>query len=378
MTKTDCAPLVVLCAGGTGGHVFPALALAADLLAREFRVALVTDTRGRRFGTRDLDLPVHVVSSGVPGGGMAGRLRGVCALGWGVFQSGALLGRLRPAAVVGFGGYPSVPPVFAAGKMGIPVVLHEANAVLGKANAFLAGRASRIALSWPGTEGIPERALGRCVVTGNPVSPEIAALGMRPYPSLSASGPFRIFVTGGSQGAKVFGTVVPGALAGLPAAARARLEVVQQCLEADLTAVRALYEAAGVKATLAPFVPDMAERLAAAHLFIGRAGAATTAELTAAGRPAIYVPYPHHADQQQKNNADRIADAGGGWVMTESGFTVEALSARIETFLQAPETLVRAAEAARGCGRPDAALRLGNVVLEQVVTQSALHRQTNA
>lgn len=358
--------LVLLCAGGTGGHVFPALALAADLTARNIRVALATDSRGRRFGAQEAGLPVHVISSGVPGGGLAARARGVCALGWGVFQSAALLRRLRPAAVVGFGGYPSVPPVFAAGKMGIPVVLHEANAVLGKANAFLAGGAARIALSWPGTEGVPERLQGRCVVTGNPVRPDISALGMRPYPPLGPSGSLRIFVTGGSQGAKVFGSVVPRALAALPGVARARVEVVQQCLETDIPAVQALYDSAGIRAVLAPFFPDMAQRLAVAHLFIGRAGAATTAELAAAGRPAIYVPYPHHADQQQKNNADRIADAGGAWVMTESGFTVEALSARIETFLQTPDILVRAAEAARGCGRPDAALRLGNLIAESL------------
>lgn len=363
---TISSPLIVLCAGGTGGHVFPALALSADLLARDFRVALVTDLRGQRYGTQNQAIPVHVVSSGVLAGGLAGRLRGVCGLGWGVLQSAALLRRLKPTLVAGFGGYPAVPPVFAAQRMGIPTLLHEANAVLGKANAFLAGGANRIALSWPGTEGISERAQGRCVVTGNPVRPDIAALGMRPYPSVSSSGPFRIFVTGGSQGAKVFGDVVPRALASLPSSARARIEVVQQCIESDVLAVRALYQAAGIQSLVAPFFSDMPERIATAHLFIGRAGAATTAELTAAGRPAIYVPYPHHADQQQKNNADRIADAGGAWVMTESGFTVEALSERIETFLQSPETLVRAAEAAHGCGRPDATLRLGNLVADLV------------
>lgn len=359
---TNPSPLVVLCAGGTGGHVFPALALGADLLARGFRVAFVTDSRGKRFVTSSPDMPVYEVSSGAPAGGVSGRVRALWALGWGAVQSFGLLRKLRPAAVIGFGGYPCVPPVFAAQKMGIPTVLHESNAVLGKANAFLAGGATRIALSWPGTDGVPARAQGHCVVTGNPVRPEIAALGMRPYPSVSPSGPLRIFVTGGSQGAKIFGQIVPKALAALPAAARARVEVVQQCVESDLGAVHSLYGAAGIQAFLSPFFTDMPERIAAAHLFIGRSGATTTTEITAAGRPAIYVPYPHHADQQQKNNADRIADAGGAWVMTESGFTVEALSARLETFLQSPETLVRAAEAARGCGKPDAALRLGNLV----------------
>lgn len=374
MSDDSASPLILLCAGGTGGHVFPALALAADLIARNMRVALATDLRGRRFVDQTAGFAVHLISSGVPGGGLVARARGVCALGWGVFQAAALLRRLRPAAVVGFGGYPSVPPVFAASKRGIPVILHESNGVLGKANAFLAGGAARIALSWPGTEGVPDRVLGRCVVTGNPVRPEIAALGMRPYPPLGPSGPLRIFVTGGSQGARVFGDVVPRALAGLSAGARGRLEVVQQCLEADIPGVQAVYDQAGIRVTLAPFFPDMAARLAVAHLFIGRAGAATTTELAAAGRPAIYVPYPHHADQQQKNNADRIADAGGAWVMTESGFTVEALSARIETFLQTPDSLVRAAEAARGCGRPDAALRLGNVVADVMGGQGGLVR----
>lgn len=366
---TNQPPLVVLCAGGTGGHVFPALALAADLQARGFRTAFVTDLRGRRFVPHMSDMPVYEVSSGATGGGGVSRqIRTLWALGWGTFQSFRLLRRLKPTIVVGFGGYPSVPPVFAAQRMGLPTVLHESNAVLGKANAFLAAGATRIALSWPGTDGVPARAQGHCVTTGNPVRPEIAALGMRPYPPLTPSGPFRIFVTGGSQGAKIFGEVVPRALAALPAAARARVDVVQQCLESDLGAVHSLYGAAGIQAFLSPFFTDMPERIAAAHLFIGRSGATTTTEITAAGRPAIYVPYPHHADQQQKNNADRIADAGGAWVMTESGFTVEALSARLETFLQSPETLIRAAESARGCGKPDAALRLGNLVSDLIAS----------
>jgi UDP-N-acetylglucosamine--N-acetylmuramyl-(pentapeptide) pyrophosphoryl-undecaprenol N-acetylglucosamine transferase len=284
----------------------------------------------------------------------------------GLIKAYRLVRKLKPTLVIGFGGYPSVPGVFAAQRLGIPTIIHEQNAIIGRANGFLARRANRIALSWPEIQGLEDADKVRAVVTGNPVRPEIAALFTQAYPHASDTGPLRVFIMGGSLGASVFSTVVPKALARLSPDYRARLEIVQQCREADIQATREAYRAAGIKAELETFFTDVAGELGKAHLVIARSGASTVAEVTTAGRPAIFVPYPHHKDQQQKINADAVSDAGGAWTMTESGFTPDALLARMETFLQNPSILFRAAEKARSCGKPDAARKLGNLVTEMV------------
>ncbi|MCB9988572.1 MAG: undecaprenyldiphospho-muramoylpentapeptide beta-N-acetylglucosaminyltransferase [Rhodospirillales bacterium] len=362
MTKTD-SKLIVLSAGGTGGHLTPALALAHDLLARGYRVALVTDGRAKTYGLKiDGKITVYTVKAGTLGKGLMGKIKGAAALATGLVQARLLIRKIKPAVVVGFGGYPSYPAVNAAQAEKIPTIIHEQNAVLGKANAMLAPKAERIALSYPHVHGIEGADEVRAVVTGNPVRPEISALYTVPYPTPEHDGPLRIFITGGSLGAHVFAAVVPAALARLSDPQKARLEITQQCRAEDVDQVMADYKAAGIKAECASFFNDVHERLAAAHLFIGRSGAATTAEVAVAGRPAIFVPYPHHADQQQKINAEAMADAGGAWVMIQEGFTEDALRTRIETFLQNPESLFQAAEAARSCGKPDAARRLGNLV----------------
>jgi UDP-N-acetylglucosamine--N-acetylmuramyl-(pentapeptide) pyrophosphoryl-undecaprenol N-acetylglucosamine transferase len=306
---------------------------------------------------------VHVVKSGTLGNGLIGKIRGVTSLGLGIVQAGRLMDRLKPAAVVGFGGYPSVPAVYAAQRRGIPSVIHEQNAILGRANVLLARRADRIALSMAHVAGLDEADAVKCSVTGNPVREEIANLFSRSFPAIEQDGILRILVMGGSQGARVFSEVLPKAVSRLSAAHRARLEIFQQCRAEDIENARALYAGSGVKVRLETFYDDVAEILARTHLVISRSGASTVAEVTAAGRPAIFVPYPHHRDQQQKINAESVADVGGAWVMTESGFTEVALLARLETFLQNPESLFRAAEASRSCGKPDAARRLGNLVV---------------
>lgn len=362
MNKEAESKLVVLSAGGTGGHMFPAAALGRDLISRGYRVELVTDTRGQKFADIFGDIPVHVIQSGTLGAGIVGKLKGMSRLGLGIIRAGRLLGQLKPAAVVGFGGYPSVPAVYAAQRRGIPTVIHEQNAILGRANVFLAPKAKRIALSVPHTQGLEEADAVRAVFTGNPVREEIAALYTKAYPLLKPDGEMKIFVMGGSLGAHVFADILPRALAQLAGPYRARLDITQQCRAEDIDHVRAAYQAAGIKARLATFFHDVPDILAHTHLVIARSGASTVAEVTASGRPAIFVPYPYHADQQQKINADAVADVGGGWVMTQNGFTEDAITARLETFLQSPETLFRAAEAARGSGRPDAARRLGNLV----------------
>jgi UDP-N-acetylglucosamine--N-acetylmuramyl-(pentapeptide) pyrophosphoryl-undecaprenol N-acetylglucosamine transferase len=355
--------LILLSSGGTGGHVFPAAALGHDLVSRGYRVEWITDTRGEKYRAIFGEIPVHVVKSGTLGGGILGKVRGITSLGLGIMQAGRLLDRLRPAAVVGFGGYPSVPALYAAQRKGIPTVIHEQNAILGRANVLLARRADRIALSMAHVSGLDEADAMKAIVTGNPVRAEIANLFSRSYPAIEQDGPLRLFVMGGSQGARVFSEVLPVAVSRLSPAHRARLDIVQQCRAEDIEKARQLYAGSGVKVRLETFYDDVPEILARTHLVISRSGASTVAEVTAAGRPAIFVPYPHHRDQQQKINAESVADVGGAWVMTESGFTEAALLARLETFLQNPESLFRAAEASRSCGKPDAARRLGNLVV---------------
>lgn len=354
--------LILLSAGGTGGHMTPARALAQDLVSRGFRIELVTDVRGKKLAHLFGDIPVHVVRSGTVGAGIKGKIRGAFDLGVGFAHAFYLVLRLRPKMVIGFGGYPSVPAVYMAQKLGKPTIIHEQNAIIGKANAFLAPQAGRIALSLPNVRGLNDSEKMRSVITGNPVRPEIAALYTQPFPNFGHETPLRIFVMGGSLGAKVFSDIVPQTLARLSPDYRKRLQIVQQCRQDDISLVKRTYDLAGIEADLRPFFDDVAGELAKSHLIISRSGASTVAEVTTAGRPAIFVPYPHHKDQQQKMNADAVADAGGAWVMTEDGFTPDALLARIETFLQNPSILFRAAEKARECGKPDAARKLGNLV----------------
>lgn len=353
---------VLLAAGGTGGHMFPAEALAQDLLSRGFNVVLATDERGKKYEPFAGGISVKVLSCATMKPGIISKIKSAMALGTGYFQAAKLIKSIKPSVVVGFGGYPSLMPVYVAQNKRIPTIIHESNAVLGRANVFLSRKADRIAVGLPDITGLDESDAVRMVVTGNPVRPDIAALYNQPYPAIEQDGPLKIFVMGGSQGASVFAKVLPEAFASLPEAYCQRLDIVQQCREDELSEARRIYHEAGIKAELLPFFKNVAQRLAETHLFIGRSGAATVAEVTTAGRPAIFVPYPHHADQQQKRNADSVADLGGAWVMTENGFTKEALLARIESFLQNPETLFTAAENARKAGKPDAARKLGNVV----------------
>lgn len=358
----DDNKLILLSAGGTGGHMTPAQALGHDLISRGFRVEIVTDKRGMRYASMFDGMPMHSIKAGTLGAGIFGKVKGIASLGIGIAQANALIGKLKPAVVVGFGGYPSFPAVYAAQKLKVPTVLHEQNAIIGKANAMLANKADRIALSLPVMRGLDETDKVRAIVTGNPVRPEVADLYTEPYPLLKDNGALNILVMGGSLGATVFSEVVPKTLARLSSADRKRLKIVHQCRESDIESARAIYKDSGINAELSTFFENVPNLLQNSHLVICRSGASTVAEVTTAGRPAIFVPYPHHKDQQQKMNADAVADAGGAWMMTESGFTEEALLARIENFLQNPQTLFKAAEKARTCGKPDAARKLGNLV----------------
>ncbi|MDX9859810.1 MAG: undecaprenyldiphospho-muramoylpentapeptide beta-N-acetylglucosaminyltransferase [Rhodospirillales bacterium] len=358
-------PLIVLAAGGTAGHVFPAEALGRELLGRGCRVALVTDSRGTALGDFLAGGETHTIrAGGLAGKGVAARLRGGAELALGMWQARRLLGRLKPSVVVGFGGYASVPTMVAASLAGCRTAIHEQNAVLGRANRLLASRVSRIATSFEGCRAIPERSADRVVHTGMPVRAAIAAMRERPYMPPSGDGTIRLMVVGGSQGARIFSQVVPEAVTLLPEGLRCRLDIVQQCRPEDLAAANAIYQAHGITAELKSFFDDIPDRLAAAHLIIVRSGASTVAEALAVGRPAILVPYPHAIDDHQSFNAHAVAEAGGGWLMPQDGFTAPALAARLESLLGVPATLERAAAAARTVGRPDAATRLADMVMD--------------
>jgi len=362
--------LVVLTAGGTGGHVFPAEALAAELLDRGYELALVTDKRGQAFGGTLGRLSTFRISAGgIAGRGVGARVRAIAELGVGYFQARALLGRLKPAAVIGFGGYASVPAMLAATSAGFPTALHEQNAVLGRANRLLAPRVTRIATSYAQVSHLAPSLTAKVVQTGMPVRPAVIAQRAVDYPPLGADDPVRLLVLGGSQGARVLSEVIPAALAGLPEGLRKRLQLSQQCRPEDLDAVRAAYAGSGIEATLESFFHDVPERLANAHLVIARSGASTVAELTALGRPAILVPYPHAIDDHQTANAHAVDEVGGGWLIPQTAFTAETLAARLDSLFNLPGSLTRAATCARAAGAPDAAARLADLV-GQLITET--------
>lgn len=361
----DSRQPIILAAGGTGGHIFPAEALAEVLMSQGERVVLITDSRFAQFKTGALaKVEIRTIRAGTVGGSLYKKIKGGVFLGLGILQARKMLKELKPKVVVGFGGYPSFPTVFAAPKLGIPTVIHEQNSVLGRANRLLAPRVSRIAMSFPDTQMLAQQYVSKISMTGNPVRTSIRALKDVPYASISQDGKMHLLVTGGSLGATVFSEVVPAALAKLPAGLRARIRIDQQCREADIVQCTQLYKQMGVNVDLAPFFVDLPARLAGSHLVIARAGASTVSELAAAGRPGILVPLPSAMDNHQYYNGQALEAVGGGWVMTQDGFTADSLAARLEAFLTAPATLTKAAENAKLLGSPDAAEKLAALVLQ--------------
>nr|WP_321983330.1 UDP-N-acetylglucosamine--N-acetylmuramyl-(pentapeptide) pyrophosphoryl-undecaprenol N-acetylglucosamine transferase [uncultured Lichenicoccus sp.] len=354
---------IVIAAGGTGGHFFPAEALGAELLARGHRLILMTDRRGgQREGGVFARGPQHVLpGAGVAGRGLAGRLRSLAAIGAGVIEARRILSGLDAAAVIGFGGYPSVPPLLAArllGRRRPPIVLHEGNAVLGLANAQLARFADAVATSYPNTARLPMGA--EVTLTGMPVRPDIAAIAGRPYRTPGEI--INLLVWGGSLGARVLADIMPGVLAQFEPGLRARLRVTQQARPEDVDRVRAAYAQAGIPAEVAPFLRDIPSLLSAAHLVIGRAGGSSVAEITVAGRPALLVPLPIAASDEQTANATALVAAGAGWLVTQPHFNAAGLSALLPTLLTDPLALPSAAAASAGLGRPDAARLLADLV----------------
>ncbi len=371
MTATTDAShkTIVLAAGGTGGHIFPAEALARELLARGRAVTLVTDRRGHAFGDSLPEVPVHRIRAASPGSGIVGKLKAALQMGLGLLEARALLRQLGPAAVVGFGGYPSVPTVYAAAQAGIPTLLHEQNAVLGRANRMLIAGARRLAVAFAdvAVPAADDRTAGKIVRAGNPVRPAVAARRTVPYAVPDDHGPIRLLVMGGSQGARIFSEILPQAMARLPAALRNRIHLSQQCRPEDLEATRLLLSALGLGGLdLQSFFRDVPDRLAACHLAVTRAGASTIAELTCIGRPAILVPYPHATDDHQTANARQLAATGAAWLVPQPDFTAETLAARLTDLLASPGALGDAARNAQAWGTADAAAALADAVLAMI------------
>ena len=354
------SPIFALAAGGTGGHLFPAEAVARLLVASGAAVHLLTDRRVDAFATSVPGVTIDLVRAGRFGGGPLHAAYGLAELAVGMVQARRLLRRLAPAAVVGFGGYPSVPTMLAAAQLGLPTVIHEQNVVLGRANRLLASRARRIATGFAAVQGLRPADQDRAVHIGNPVRPEIRAVGIAPY--VPPEGALELLIVGGSQGARIFGEIVPPALGLLPAELRDRLRVSQQARPEDKEEVAAQYRALAVDAAIESFFQDMPARLQRAHLVICRAGASTIAELAAAGRPAILVPYPHAMDDHQTANAGEFTSAGGGWLVPQSELTPASLGARLANLLADPASLAAAAAASRAFARDDAAEHLAALV----------------
>jgi len=361
MAQHTRSPLVVVAAGGTGGHLFPAEALAIALTQRGIKVDLVTDERVSRYG----EFPgraTHVVASATfAGRNLFSLARAIFNLGLGTINALYLFVRLRPAVVVGFGGYPTIPPLFAAVLRNIPTVIHEQNGVLGRANRLLGPRARAIATGFGGIFADNPRLAAKATCTGNPIRPVVVEAAAIPYPG--ADGPLRILIFGGSQGARIMADVVPSAIELVPMAVQARLSVTQQARAEDIARVRSAYERLGVSAEVEPFFGDLPARMAASHIVISRSGASTVAELAAIGRPAILVPLPHALDQDQRANASALEKAGGAIVMEQARFTPDRVAAEIARLAAAPEKLAEMAAAARGQGILDAADRLADLVM---------------
>lgn len=363
-------PLIMLAAGGTGGHLFPAEALSHALHARGARVMLMTDTRAAAYAGSFPAEAVHAVPAATPSGRSPLKMAGaVLKLAQGTFAARRVIGRVKPAVLVGFGGYPTVPPVLGASLAGVRTVIHEQNAVMGRANRFLAGRATLIATGFAEVGGVAEPLRAKCRHVGNPVRPAVLEAARQDYDA-PGEGIIGLLVFGGSQGARVMADIVPQAVQLLTAAERARLAIVQQARAEDDGRVRGIYDGLGIRATISPFFKDLPAQMAASHLVIGRSGASTVAELTVIGRPAILVPLPGSLDQDQAANAAFLEKAGGAMRILQPDFTPQRLAAELSRMIAQPAHLTAMAANAKSAGIPDAADRLADLVIATAHSQN--------
>ncbi len=357
---------VLVAAGGTGGHLFPAEALSNALIARGYVVELVTDERATKYGSNFPARAVHQIPAATPSGGSPfAKAMALFTLARGTLAAYRLLKETKPLVLVGFGGYPTVPPVLAARFLHVPVILHEANAVMGRANRFLASRVDIIAKGFETLGGVDAKLAAKTRLTGNPVRPSVLNASHIPFPDFT-DGRLRLLVTGGSQGARIMSDVVPAAIELLPEELRRKLIIVQQARDEDVARVSGLYQRLGVEVEVRAFFTDLPARMAAAHLVIGRAGASTVSELAVIGRPALLVPFPHAIDQDQAGNAAQLAESGAAIVVPQTRFTPQWLAGALTEALNDQGDLFCRAELAKRAGIADAAERLADLVQQLV------------
>jgi UDP-N-acetylglucosamine--N-acetylmuramyl-(pentapeptide) pyrophosphoryl-undecaprenol N-acetylglucosamine transferase len=354
---------IVLAAGGTGGHLFPALAIKDELKKRGHKVFLITDKRGMNYAKLFEDITIYKVNSATfSGKNIIGKILAIPQIIKGIFEAKSLLKNLNPGVVIGFGGYPSFPTLKAAKMLNIPTCLHEQNAVLGKVNRHLAKSVDALALSFENTRKMKPLSYKEIFVTGNPVREEFCMLGEEYFPTISDDTDIHILIMGGSQGASIFSDIIPAAISTLPVGLQKRLVISQQCRKEDIENVKKAYSATKVRAELADFITNVPEVFRTTHLVIGRSGASTMSELTAAGRPAILVPYPFATDGHQVDNARGMAEAGGAWLYLQDDFTVRTLAKLLLKLSRSPKDIWHAAEEARKLGKPFATKDLADLV----------------
>lgn len=356
---------IAICAGGTGGHLFPAEALSAELKRRGHRIVLLTDDRGfkyrKNFPCDDIiQIPSSTLSLRAPLKAIIGLAR-IC---FGVFKALRFLKSSRACAIAGFGGYPTLPPMVAGRLLGLPACLHEQNAVMGRANRFLTRFANVLATSFEATQKAPGNEEIRTITTGNPVRDQVMDLRNSDYEPAIEDGHFRLLVFGGSQGAKIFSDIIPVGLNLLSIKTKKRLKVTQQCRAEDIETVKAAYKNAAIETEVATFFPNLPERIADAHLVVARSGASTLSELTVIGRPSVLIPLPGSLDNDQRENARALEAQGGAWVVDQAEFKPDLLAQMLERFMQEPDVLAKAARAAQENGRPDAVKHLADAVEE--------------
>lgn len=362
---------ILLAAGGTGGHLFPAAALAQELQRRGYGVELATDIRAEKYG---VEFPARAIHR-IPSATLTSRnpfavVMTFSRLGIGFAGALRLLKAVAPRAVIGFGGYPTLPPIIAASVRGIPTAIHEQNAVMGRANRLLSRFVDRIALSFTPTKLLRADAEAKARVTGTPVRDAVLAFREIPYSPPEPGERLLLLVFGGSQGARFFSEALPPALELLPAEMRERLTVVQQAREEDLDPLREAYQKAGIAAHVAPFFRDLPERIAKANLVVARAGASTVAELMAIGRPCLLVPLPHALDNDQLENATRLQEGGGGWCVRQQELTRDRLAGEVKRLLSSPQLLAGAAAKAKAMAETEAVKKLADLAEELARTKA--------
>lgn len=358
-------PLLLIAAGGTGGHMFPAQALAEAMLAKGWRVKLSTDARGARYtGAFPEAVKIEEVKSATfARGGVLAKLLVPFKIIGGIMSARSAMAKDAPAVVVGFGGYPSIPAISAATWMSLPRMIHEQNGVLGRVNRVFAAKVNKVACgTWP--TDLPDGVEG--TYTGNPVRSAVLDKAAAPY--VAPEGDLDVLVIGGSQGARILSNVVPAAIAALPAGLRERVTVSHQARGEDEARVKAFYQEAGIAADVQPFFSDVPERMERAQLVISRSGASSVADVTVIGRPAILVPFAAATGDHQTANARGVVEAGGAVALAEKEFTVDAVATAITDILTQPGRAHDMAQAALSIGRPDATERL--VALVEELAQS--------